>query len=60
MKALLAAACLATCLAAGLARAAPAAAGPMTGEGTVFDELSALGFDLGKFRPDYTGRFPYR
>ena len=33
--------------------AAPAA-------GSVFADLAAFGYDLGKFRPDYSGRFPYR
>lgn len=28
--------------------------------GSVFADLAALGYDLGKFRPDYAGRFPYR
>ena len=28
--------------------------------GAVFADLAALGYDLGKFKPDYTGRFPYR
>ena len=28
--------------------------------GSVFADLTAFGYDLGKFRPDYAGRFPYR
>lgn len=28
--------------------------------GSVFADLAAFGYDLGRFRPDYTGRFPYR
>ena len=59
MKTVLAAACLAA-----IALAAPAGATPDPGTGapanTVFTDLQALGFDLGKFRPDYAGRFPYR
>jgi hypothetical protein len=60
MKTILTAACLAAMFAAGPASATPTDSRPATGEGTVFDDLSALGFDLGKFRPDYAGRFPYR
>jgi hypothetical protein len=37
---------------------APSVAPPA--EGSVFDELAALGYDLEKFRPPYLGRFPYR
>ncbi|MCB1498316.1 MAG: hypothetical protein KDK07_00765 [Bauldia sp.] len=60
MKAMFAAACVAAALLASPAGAAPAPDRPVIDEGTVFDELSALGFDLGKFHPDYAGRFPYR
>jgi hypothetical protein len=28
--------------------------------GSTFADLAAMGYDLGKFRPDYDGRFPYR
>jgi hypothetical protein len=27
---------------------------------SVFEELAAFGYDLDKFRPPYSGRFPYR
>lgn len=36
------------------AEAPPAAAA------SVFADLAALGYDPGRFRPDYPGRFPYR
>jgi hypothetical protein len=35
-------------------------AGAPPAAGSVFTELADLGYDLGKFRPDYAGRFPYR
>ena len=58
MKTILAAT-VAAVLAAGSAAAStpPAVASPA---GSVFAELADLGYDLGKFRPDYAGRFPYR
>jgi hypothetical protein len=28
--------------------------------GSVFGDLAALGYDLGRFRPDHAGRYPYR
>ncbi len=37
---------------------APEAFAPAAG--SIFAELTDLGYDLGKFRPDYAGRFPYR
>jgi len=59
MKSILATACLAA-----ITLAAPAGAWPDAGSAppasSVFADLQGLGFDLGKFRPDYTGRFPYR
>jgi hypothetical protein len=63
MKTILAAAAFAT-FAAGSADAAttpsagpaPAIAAPVAG--SVFAELEGLGYDLGKFKPDYAGRFP--
>ncbi len=66
MKTMLAAAGIAATLAAGAAaasttpsaRAAPADTPPAVG--SVFADLAAFGYDLGKFRPDYAGRFPYR
>jgi len=70
MKTILAVATIAAVLAAGAAAASPAppappaAAFPIAGAppaaGSVFAELADLGYDLGKFRPDYAGRFPYR
>ena len=36
------------------------AASNVPGVGSLFADLAALGYDLGKFRPDYEGRFPYR
>lgn len=59
MKSVLAAACLAAITLAAPAGATPEGAGPAP-TNPVFTELQALGFDLGKFRPDYVGRFPYR
>lgn len=59
MKSVLAAACLAAIALAGPAGATPEAAG-VAPVNPVFTDLQALGFDLGKFRPDYAGRFPYR
>jgi len=57
-------------IAAGLATASAAAAttpsaGPAPADappavGSVFADLEGFGYDLGKFRPDYSGRFPYR
>ncbi len=59
MRSTLAAACLAA-----IAFAAPAGAMPdppaAAPTAPVFGELEALGFDLAKFHPSYTGRFPYR
>ena len=54
---------LAAAFLAAIALAAPVGATSETAvaaENPVFTELQALGFDLAKFRPDYTGRFPYR
>lgn len=59
MKSVLAAACLAAIALAAPAGATPEADGSVV-TNPVFTELQALGFDLGKFRPDYAGRFPYR
>ncbi len=63
MKTILAAT-IAAVLAAGSAAASttpPAVASPEARlAGSVFAELADLGYDLGKFRPDYAGRFPYR
>ncbi len=36
---------------------APEAIAPAAG---IFAELTDLGYDLGKFKPNYAGRFPYR
>ena len=58
MRSALAAACLATLALAAPAGAVPDAAGAPAS--VVFTDLQALGFDLAKFHPDYTGRFPYR
>lgn len=66
MKPLLAALCLAACTASHAATAAassqPSEAEPSeeVSGSSVFADLQGLGYDLGKFRPDYTGRFPYR
>ena len=60
MKFLIAAACMVT-VSVGTAQAGPEGSRPsVTIRGSVFDDLSALGFDLGKFEPAFTGRFPYR
>lgn len=64
MNGILAALAIAATIDAGTAAAstrvvAPAAATPPPA-GSVFADLSALGYDLGKFRPDYPGRLPYR
>lgn len=37
---------------------APAETPPAAG--SVFADLAALGYDLGKFRPGHQGRYPYR
>jgi hypothetical protein len=58
MKTILAAAVVAVTLAGGSASAATVEAPPSGG--SVFADLAAFGYDLGKFRPDYDGRFPYR
>ena len=67
MKTILAAATVAAALAAGAAAASPAAPAVASPEAaapvvidSVFAELAGLGYDLGKFKPDYVGRFPYR
>jgi hypothetical protein len=66
MKTILAAAAVAATFAAGSAAAATAPSAlpaPMEtppAPGSVFADLAAFGYDLGKFRPDYGGRFPYR
>lgn len=60
MKTLLAAACL-SAFTFGTASAEPRGTTPsLTIGGSVFDDLTALGFDLGKFEPAFSGRFPYR
>lgn len=60
MKTLLAAACLST-FAVGAAWAESRGITPsFTIGGSVFADLTALGFDLGKFEPAFSGRFPYR
>jgi hypothetical protein len=66
MKTILAVAAVATAFAAGSAAAAttpsalPAPVETPPAVGSVFADLAAFGYDLGKFRPDYGGRFPYR
>ena len=48
-------------IAGGNAAAATGGSTPSATIGSsVFADLQGLGYDLGKFRPDYTGRFPYR
>jgi hypothetical protein len=65
MKTILTAAVVAA-FAAGSADAAttpPAVAAPLAtppAASSVFVDLAVLGYDPGRFRPDYTGRFPYR
>lgn len=60
MKRIFAVACL-TVLAAGAFAAEREAPAPdEAGRSSVFAELQALGFDLGRFRPDGSGRYPYR
>ncbi|HET7717152.1 MAG TPA: hypothetical protein VFK86_16130 [Bauldia sp.] len=49
---------------AGGSQAAPSTALPeapaQSARTSLFVDLSALGYDLGRFRPDYSGRYPYR
>jgi hypothetical protein len=60
MRSIFAAACF-LALAGGNAVAAAGGSTPSASVGSsVFADLQGLGYDLGKFRPDYTGRFPYR
>jgi hypothetical protein len=60
MRSIFTAACL-VALASGSAMAVGSGSTPSATVGSsVFADLQGLGFDLGKFRPDYTGRFPYR
>lgn len=44
--------------AAEAAPSTPVASPPAVG--SVFEDLAAFGYDLDKFRPPSTGRFPYR
>ena len=66
MKTILAAAAVAASVTAGPAAAAttpsalPTPMETVPAVGSVFADLAAFGYDLGKFRPDYGGRFPYR
>jgi hypothetical protein len=59
MRSIFAAACV-LALAGSSAMAAGGSTPSATAGSSVFADLQGLGFDLGKFRPDYTGRFPYR
>ena len=65
MKTIFAAAAVAALTAGSAAAATAPSALPDPTEtpaaaGSVFADLAAFGYDLGKFRPDYGGRFPYR
>ncbi len=60
MKSILGAACLVVLAAGPSAPAATAPPSAVDTVSTVFVELETLGFDLGKFRPDFAGRYPYR
>ncbi len=64
MKSFLAAAAVLAALAGPTTGSAPAATPaphePPPAASSVFTDLSAFGYDLGRFRPTYTGRFPYR
>jgi hypothetical protein len=51
---------IAAAFAAGSAAASTTPLATSPAPGSVFADLAAFGYDLGKFRPDYAGRFPYR
>jgi hypothetical protein len=63
MKTILAAAAYSAIMAGSAAATTTPSAGPAPtapAVGSVFTDLAGFGYDLGKFRPDYAGRFPYR
>ena len=66
MKTILAAATVAVIFVASGAAASPAPSSVDAPEAIapavagIFAELTDLGYDLGKFKPNYAGRFPYR